>query len=135
MLGNNTEICRISVHVFCRKCQAITQNQHFFNMENSRLHMTVTFKVMTWPSDYVLSQCVPLSVMNVPSFWSGYQTVANSARFVCWIHPMGVAFLFQIPGGTIEDSKVLKGVMINKDVVHPKMRRYGLIYCIIGRCC
>ncbi|KAK3604670.1 hypothetical protein CHS0354_009282 [Potamilus streckersoni] len=29
----------------------------------------------------------------------------------------------KIPGGTIEDSKVLKGVMINKDVVHPKMRR------------
>jgi T-complex protein 1 subunit gamma len=29
----------------------------------------------------------------------------------------------KIPGGTIEDSKVLKGVMINKDIVHPKMRR------------
>ena len=29
----------------------------------------------------------------------------------------------KIPGGTIEDSRVLKGVMINKDIVHPKMRR------------
>jgi len=29
----------------------------------------------------------------------------------------------KIPGGTIEDSRVLNGVMINKDVVHPKMRR------------
>ncbi|CAG5127869.1 unnamed protein product [Candidula unifasciata] len=29
----------------------------------------------------------------------------------------------KIPGGMIEDSKVLKGVMINKDVTHPKMRR------------
>lgn len=29
----------------------------------------------------------------------------------------------KIPGGTIEDSQVLKGVMINKDVVHPKMKR------------
>lgn len=29
----------------------------------------------------------------------------------------------KIPGNTIEDSRVLKGVMINKDVVHPKMRR------------
>ncbi len=29
----------------------------------------------------------------------------------------------QIPGGAIEDSKVLRGVMINKDIVHPKMRR------------
>ncbi|XP_033115347.1 T-complex protein 1 subunit gamma-like [Anneissia japonica] len=29
----------------------------------------------------------------------------------------------KIPGGTIEDSKVLTGVMLNKDVVHPKMKR------------
>jgi len=29
----------------------------------------------------------------------------------------------KIPGGTIEDSKVLKGVMFNKDVTHPKMKR------------
>jgi T-complex protein 1 subunit gamma len=29
----------------------------------------------------------------------------------------------QIPGGTIDDSKVLTGVMLNKDVVHPKMKR------------
>ncbi|CAC5394976.1 CCT3 [Mytilus coruscus] len=29
----------------------------------------------------------------------------------------------KIPGGTIEDSQVLRGVMLNKDVVHPKMKR------------
>ncbi|CAH1796655.1 unnamed protein product [Owenia fusiformis] len=29
----------------------------------------------------------------------------------------------KIPGGTIEESEVLKGCMINKDVVHPKMKR------------
>merc|ERR1719433_2522434 len=29
----------------------------------------------------------------------------------------------KIPGGTIEDSAVLKGVMVNKDVTHPKMKR------------
>lgn len=29
----------------------------------------------------------------------------------------------KVPGGTIEDCKVLDGVMINKDVTHPKMRR------------
>ncbi|XP_063697182.1 T-complex protein 1 subunit gamma [Culicoides brevitarsis] len=29
----------------------------------------------------------------------------------------------KIPGGSIDDSCVLKGVMINKDVTHPKMRR------------
>lgn len=30
----------------------------------------------------------------------------------------------QIPGGTMEDSRVLRGVMLNKDVTHPKMRRH-----------
>lgn len=30
----------------------------------------------------------------------------------------------KIPGGSIEESKILNGVMINKDVTHPKMKRY-----------
>lgn len=30
----------------------------------------------------------------------------------------------KIPGGAIEESYVLRGIMINKDVTHPKMRRY-----------
>ncbi|GAW83670.1 T-complex protein 1, gamma subunit [Plasmodium gonderi] len=30
----------------------------------------------------------------------------------------------KIQGGDISDSYVLKGVMINKDIIHPKMRRY-----------
>ena len=29
----------------------------------------------------------------------------------------------KVPGGEIEDSRVIRGVMINKDVTHPKMRR------------
>nr|AYV89100.1 T-complex protein 1 subunit gamma [Tetranychus truncatus] len=29
----------------------------------------------------------------------------------------------KVPGGVLEDSKVLKGVMFNKDVIHSKMRR------------
>jgi len=29
----------------------------------------------------------------------------------------------KVPGGTIEDCQVLSGVMLNKDVTHPKMRR------------
>lgn len=29
----------------------------------------------------------------------------------------------KIPGGEIEDSKVLDGVLLNKDITHPKMRR------------
>lgn len=30
----------------------------------------------------------------------------------------------KIPGGSIEDSQILKGVMLNKDVTHPKMKRH-----------
>lgn len=30
----------------------------------------------------------------------------------------------KIPGGSIEDSQILKGVMVNKDVTHPKMKRH-----------
>ena len=29
----------------------------------------------------------------------------------------------KIPGGTLEDCEVLDGVMVNKDITHPKMRR------------
>tara|TARA_B110000285_G_scaffold230578_1_gene297465 strand:+ start:896 stop:1078 length:183 start_codon:yes stop_codon:yes gene_type:complete len=29
----------------------------------------------------------------------------------------------KIPGGLLEDCKVLNGVMFNKDVTHPNMRR------------
>ena len=29
----------------------------------------------------------------------------------------------KIPGGMIEESEVLRGIMVNKDVTHPKMRR------------
>jgi T-complex protein 1 subunit gamma len=29
----------------------------------------------------------------------------------------------KIPGGELEDSRILKGVMLNKDVTHSKMRR------------
>lgn len=29
----------------------------------------------------------------------------------------------KIPGGMLDDSRVLDGVMFNKDITHPKMRR------------
>ncbi len=29
----------------------------------------------------------------------------------------------KIPGGLLEESRVLNGVMLNKDITHPKMRR------------
>ena len=37
-----------------------------------------------------------------------------------------------IPGGTIEDSEVLCGVMLNKDVTHPRMKRYVRLHVIIA---
>lgn len=30
----------------------------------------------------------------------------------------------KIPGGSLEESQILKGVMLNKDVTHPKMKRF-----------
>jgi len=30
----------------------------------------------------------------------------------------------KIPGGTLEDCQVLDGVMLNKDITHPQMRRH-----------
>lgn len=30
----------------------------------------------------------------------------------------------KIPGGAMEESRILNGVMLNKDVTHPKMKRY-----------
>lgn len=30
----------------------------------------------------------------------------------------------KVPGGLLEESRVLDGVMVNKDVVHPNMRRH-----------
>lgn len=33
----------------------------------------------------------------------------------------------KIPGGTIEESEVLQGIMINKDVTHPRMKRYSIV--------
>ena len=30
---------------------------------------------------------------------------------------------FKVPGDDLEDSFVLSGVMVNKDVTHPRMRR------------
>ena len=39
-----------------------------------------------------------------------------------------------IPGGTIEDSEVLCGVMLNKDVTHPRMKRYVCAPMCIHNC-
>ena len=44
-------------------------------------------------------------------------------RFVAGNVMLVSGFVFQIPGGMAEDSELLTGVMLNKDVLHPKMRR------------
>jgi T-complex protein 1 subunit gamma len=57
---------------------------------------------------------------------------AKVEKVSCIIHKLFVSmhlqnkFFFntQVPGGTMEDSCVLRGVMLNKDVTHPKMRRH-----------
>lgn len=55
----------------------------------------------------------------------------NAVRTVTWEAGNGkrevdikrYARVEKVPGGEIEDSKVLDGVMLNKDITHPKMRR------------
>ncbi|KAI1083875.1 T-complex protein 1 [Whalleya microplaca] len=55
----------------------------------------------------------------------------NAVRTVAWEAGNGkqevdikrYARVEKVPGGEIEDSRVLDGVMLNKDITHPKMRR------------
>ncbi|KAL7414065.1 T-complex protein 1 [Mrakia frigida] len=51
------------------------------------------------------------------------RTVAQSEDGVKTVDIKRYARVEKVPGGEIEDSKVLDGVMVNKDVTHPKMRR------------
>ena len=39
---------------------------------------------------------------------------------------LNICFSSKIPGGRLEESKVLDGILLNKDVTHPRMRRYPL---------
>ena len=51
------------------------------------------------------------------------RTVAQSEDGVKTVDIKRYARVEKVPGGEIEDSRVLDGVMVNKDVTHPKMRR------------
>ncbi|KAI4600532.1 T-complex protein 1 subunit gamma [Pestalotiopsis sp. 9143b] len=67
------------------------------------------------------------------SRWSDLmcQLALNAVRTVTWEVGNGkkevdikrYARVEKVPGGEIEDSRVLDGVMLNKDITHPKMRR------------
>lgn len=48
---------------------------------------------------------------------------AGSALNIKTVDIKRYARVEKVPGGEIEDCRVLRGVMINKDVTHPKMRR------------
>lgn len=51
------------------------------------------------------------------------RTVAQDDAGVKTVDIKRYARVEKVPGGEIEESKVLSGVMLNKDVTHPKMRR------------
>ena len=51
------------------------------------------------------------------------RTVATDAGGRREVDIKRYARIEKIPGGLVEDCKVLDGVMLNKDVTHPKMRR------------
>lgn len=52
------------------------------------------------------------------------ETVATTEHGRTEVDIKRYAKVEKIPGGSIDESCVLKGVMLNKDVTHPKMRRY-----------
>ncbi|KAI0272616.1 T-complex protein 1 [Gloeopeniophorella convolvens] len=51
------------------------------------------------------------------------RTVAADDAGVRTVDIKRYARVEKVPGGEIEDSRVLSGVMLNKDIVHPQMRR------------
>lgn len=55
-----------------------------------------------------------LKAVRTVSFDSGGKKEVDIKRY---------ARVEKVPGGEIEDSRVLDGVMLNKDITHPKMRR------------
>jgi T-complex protein 1 subunit gamma len=51
------------------------------------------------------------------------RTVASDEDGMKTVDIKRYARVEKVPGGEIEQSKVLDGIMLNKDIVHPKMRR------------
>ena len=51
------------------------------------------------------------------------RTVSQDINGIKTVDIKRYARVEKIPGGEIEESKVLKGVMLNKDITHPNMRR------------
>lgn len=51
------------------------------------------------------------------------RTVAQEEGAIKTVDIKRYARVEKVPGGEIEQSKVLSGIMLNKDITHPKMRR------------
>ena len=51
------------------------------------------------------------------------RTVSQDINGIKTVDIKRYARVEKIPGGEIEESKVLRGVMLNKDITHPNMRR------------
>ena len=51
------------------------------------------------------------------------RTVSSESNGLRTVDIKRYARVEKIPGGEIEESRVLDGVMLNKDITHPKMRR------------
>lgn len=58
---------------------------------------------------------IALEAVNTVLFEENGRTEVDIKRY---------AKIEKIPGGSVEESQILSGVMLNKDVTHPKMRRY-----------
>ncbi|KAJ0175224.1 hypothetical protein K1T71_009365 [Dendrolimus kikuchii] len=61
-------------------------------------------------------------VVIIFNLWPIHDSLSNDV--VNTVRIKSYAKIEKIPGGSIEESRVLNGVMFNKDVTHPKMRRY-----------
>lgn len=51
------------------------------------------------------------------------RTVAHDDGGIKTVDIKRYARVEKVPGGEIEESRVLSGIMLNKDITHPKMRR------------
>lgn len=67
-----------------------------------------------------------LALEAVRTVSQGDDAVGSSSNGGGGVHTVDIkryARVEKVPGGEIEDSRVLSGVMLNKDIVHPQMRR------------
>ena len=71
----------------------------------------------------IVSLIVDLAVRSVRCVGGGGEEEEKKSSANGSIDIKRFARVEKIPGGQLEESQVLDGVMLNKDVVHPKMKR------------